>query len=333
MLSNESASLESVNCALCEQDNAELVLTSKDWLHHQPGEFRLVRCRQCGLVYVNPRPTRDSILKYYPADYEYAPTSAVSHRRKTWRQQLLQTILTRDYGYALPAARLPLGARPWVKLYHAFYKTIALPIFPWRPNGRLLDVGCGKGDYLAEQRRLGWQGAGIEINPFAVQYARGHLDLDVFEGDFASWDLPSASFDIVTMWWYLEHVADPVRVLELARHVLKPNGLLALGVPNWASLDAKIFGRAWYHLDTPRHLYMFTPTTLQALLRRAGFRTVFLRSASWLNDPAESVERWIELHSGARRTLPRMARLMLAPWGWLAARVQRGDLLFALANP
>ncbi|MBI5300721.1 MAG: class I SAM-dependent methyltransferase [Chloroflexi bacterium] len=325
--------LEYVRCVLCEQDDAQIVLTAQDWLHNLPGEFRVVRCGQCGMVYLNPRPTRADMLRFYPADYAYAPDVTTQHQKESWRARLHRAILIRDYGYPLPQPALPRWSNPIVAAYHALYQTIALPILLWRPSGRLLDVGCGKGDYLAAQRDLGWQVVGVEINPHAVRHARDVLNLEILDSDLADAPLAENSFDATTMWWYLEHVPDPLQVLRHARRLIKPDGVLVIGVPNWDSVDVKIFRDAWYHLDVPRHQSFFTPTTLTAMLRRAGFQTISLRGSSWLNDPAQSVERWLAIRRNKRWTMPGLVRKLLTPLGWLAGRSNRGSVMYALAYP
>ena len=331
---DETIQLEQVRCGLCGQDDAAIVLTTKDWLHNQPGEFHFVRCNKCGLVYLNPRPVRESILNYYPSDYAYAPTpvSDASTQPETRRSKLLQTILARYYSYPPRHTDSSATSRLFSSLYHTFYKMIALPIVKWRPAGRMLDVGCGKGDYLAAQRRLGWQVHGIEINPHAVQYARDVLKLDVFEGDIAQSNFPPDHFDVITMWWYLEHVHDPLHVLRQARQIIRRDGTLIVGVPNWNSLEARWFGRAWYHLDAPRHLYLFTPDVLDSMLRQAGFQTIALDFILWLDDPAQTIERWLKIRTGRERQLPKPLRLALAPLSWLAARVHRSSLIIATAQ-
>ena len=322
--------LEHVRCVLCEQDDAQLVFTTQDWLHHLPGEFRVVRCRQCGMVYLNPRPTRTDILRFYPEDYAYAATQ---RQKESWRARVHRAVLIRDYGYPMPEPALQEWLNPIAEGYHALYQTIALPILPWRGGGRLLDVGCGKGDYLAAQRDLGWQVVGVEINPHAVRHARDVLNLEILDSDLTDAHLAEHAFDAITMWWYLEHVPDPLQVLRHARRLIKPDGVLVIGVPNWDSVDAKIFRHVWYHLDVPRHQSFFTPATLTAMLRRAGFQRITLRGSSWLNDPAQSVERWLTIRLNKRWAMPTLGRRLLAPLGWLVGRANRGSVMYALAYP
>lgn len=321
---------ESIACALCGQDQPRLAQVAQDWLHDLPGEFRIVVCRQCGLAYQNPRPTAASLGAYYPADYAYAPSRPSA---PTLTQRLRQAVLNRYYGYTLPVPALPGWATALLPLYHQLYRTLAQPIVPWRAHGRVLDVGCGKGDYLAELQRLGWEVHGVEINPVAVRHARETLGLPVFEGDLLQSPYPPAHFDVLSMWWYLEHIPNPRAILEKARQLLQPQGELYIGVPNWASFEARLFGAAWYHLDAPRHLYLFSPATLTKLLTETGFQVAQHYHVSWLNDPAQSVERWLKVKFNAQRALPRWVRLALAPWGWGAARLGGSSLLIVRATP
>lgn len=326
---------EYTHCALCGCDDARPKYAAQDWLHHGPDQFHFVQCRRCSLVYLNPRPAAASILNYYPADYTYAPgaPSTAPGAPIPLRQKLFLSLLAHYYGFPIAQPDLPRLIRPYLGLYHQLYRTITLPVIPWRPDGRILDVGCGKGDYLAGLKRLGWHVHGVELNPHAVQYARQQLHLDIFEGNFLESHFPSGHFDVVTMWWYLEHVPNPVEILQEARRVLKRDGWLWLGVPNCESLEARVFGEAWYHLDAPRHLYLFTPATLAALLGRAGLRITRSHKMAWLNDPAQSVERWLEVRWGLKHTFPKALRLALAPLGWLEARLGLSSFLVIRAEP
>jgi len=326
--------LEYTPCALCGQDNTRQRLTSQDWLHGGPDKFTIVECQTCGLVYLNPRPTAANISRYYPDNYEYAPSRhhEADTNATSLSQQIRRSLQTLYYGYPQLGPNSPWLV-PLIGLYHRLYRTLALPIMPWRSGGRILDVGCGTGDYLAGLRQMGWAVQGIEINPHAVQHAREVLHLDVAQSDFLQARLPANHFDVVTMWWYLEHIPNPLQVLQEARRVLKPDGVLWLGVPNWAGWEARFFRTAWYHLDTPRHFYLFTPATLRAMLEHAGWSVRQRRNISWLNDPAESIERWRQMRTGHHRLLPRGLRLLLAPLGWLSARFGMGSLLVVAARP
>jgi SAM-dependent methyltransferase len=118
----------------------------------------------------------------------------------------------------------------------------------------------------------GWQVTGLDLSAATVQRLRSELGLNALSGTLPHPALAPQSFEVVTMWHVLEHVHQPLQVLREAHRLLVPSGLLLIEVPNLASLGFQWFGEAWYGLELPRHLSHFTPQTLQAMLRRAGFQ-------------------------------------------------------------
>ncbi len=141
-------------------------------------------------------------------------------------------------------------------------------------RGPVLDVGCGRGIMLAALRRLGYEARGQELNASAACHARRVLGLDVSTGDFLVAVLEPDYYQAVIFWHSLEHFPDPAEALVRARALLRPGGVLAVAVPNFDSLQARLFGRHWFHLDLPRHYFHFGARSLQALLARHGFRVV-----------------------------------------------------------
>jgi SAM-dependent methyltransferase len=159
-----------------------------------------------------------------------------------------------------------------------------------REAGKLLDVGCGKGGFLRAARDRGWRCFGVEISPQASDDAR-RMGLDVATGRFEDVHYPDGFFDVITMYHVLEHLHDPREALSKAYQLLKSEGLLVVAVPNFDSLQARIFRQRWYHLDAPRHLYHSTPRTLKMLLHEAGFKILETR---WF-----SVEQdWVGIAGG-----------------------------------
>jgi SAM-dependent methyltransferase len=137
------------------------------------------------------------------------------------------------------------------------------------PPARLLDAGAGRGRFVAAARRVGYQAEGVEPDPARVaagaRYGAAIEPVGIEEAT-----VEAGSLDAVTLWHVLEHVDDPAAALSRVAGWLRPGGALLVGVPNLDSLQARIGGERWYHLDLPRHRTHFTPAGLEALLRRHG---------------------------------------------------------------
>ena len=140
-----------------------------------------------------------------------------------------------------------------------------------RPRGRLLDVGCAAGFFLVEAQRH-YEVKGVEFSEFSSHFAREHFGLDVFTGSLAQARLPSAHFDLITLWDVIEHVPDPDVVLAEAARLLRPGGRLVLTTGDIGSAYAQRRGVKWHLLAPPWHLYYFSRKTITRLGANAGLR-------------------------------------------------------------
>lgn len=245
----------------------------RDWsFFTAPGSWTYWRCHDCESVYLNPLPRQEAIGRAYATYYTHVGvTSGLGWRRlKTrWKNERLSARLARNIG---PRLQLPdfLGSFVARKA-----KRMGLP-FGWQEladikPGELMDVGCGAGVTLALARQLGWSAHGLEMDPAAVQVARDD-GLDVQQGGFERLGEFNAAFDALVCSHVIEHVFDPVEMIRLMYAALRPGGILLLATPNAVSDVHQHFGRYWRGLEAPRHLVLFTETTLTALLTTAGFQ-------------------------------------------------------------
>ena len=170
------------------------------------------------------------------------------------------------------AGGAPRGARLVAPLLRAFDRRRLgfLVRAGAHPPGRLLDVGAGRGRFVVEARAAGWDAAGIEPSRRGVQAGRA-IGVELRQADIDDADVAAGSLDAVTLWHVLEHVEDPGAALERIAGWLRPGGVLLVGVPNLASVQARAGGTRWFHLDLPRHRTHFTPAGLHALLGAHGF--------------------------------------------------------------
>jgi 2-polyprenyl-3-methyl-5-hydroxy-6-metoxy-1,4-benzoquinol methylase len=148
--------------------------------------------------------------------------------------------------------------------------------------GRLLDVGCAAGFFVAEAEAQGWDAQGVDVSEEIVAWGRAHVSERLAAMPFVRVELTPASVHAVTMWDYIEHSIDPQSDLERVHKILEPGGLLALSTGDVRSVVARWSGRRW-HLLTPRHHnYFFSAVTLGRMLRGAGLEVVSeAHNAAW----------------------------------------------------
>ncbi|CAN5919826.1 methyltransferase domain-containing protein [soil metagenome] len=259
MTTSSTQALETVEaCDLC---GGRRFRTRKEWrdlLLFGPEIWRLVACLDCGLHFINPRPSREAIGAFYPADY---PAHAASPTQpKPWHVAV-----------SSESAEPGLLRRTWLH----FRQDLSWYRFPrWQGEGRVLDVGCGSGGrYLDVLRGLGWTTHGVDPCQHAIAAAasKGHTAV---VGMAEDQHFPDHSMDVVTMWHVLEHTHSPAQALEACFRMLRPGGQLSLCIPNYGSLQARVFGPYWWSCDAPRHLFQFTRRTVRRYLEQAGFRVV-----------------------------------------------------------
>lgn len=193
----------------------------------------------------------------------------------------------------------------------------------------ILDVGSGPGVFLDLVKRAGWEGMGIELNRRAAAASRERYGIEVREGTIESVEFPRASFDVVTLWDILEHVSDPRRMLERARELLKPGGLLAIETPNAdALLDRVAILLARVGVPGPaatfyglHHLTLWNPKNLRRLLENIGFR---LEEIKFDSTPAGRIFRGSSLHD-------RLMRCGVGVVQWYGKVLRRENKIIILA--
>lgn len=296
-----------VACNICQSSNYSVLYQGRDRLHGLGGPFSLVECQRCGLIYLNPRPTRDEIGRYYPPNY--APYAQGIEGAKGFLSSL-------DYHYGIAKRCCMITKR--------------------KEPGRILDIGCGVGHFLNGMKQRGWQVFGTEISEPAAAYAREQFGLEVHVGELEEAKFPVAYFDAVTLWHVLEHLHDPLATLKEINRLLKDDGLLVFAIPNWHSVDARLFGEYWVGLDMPRHLYVFPRCALEELLAKSGFKMgetkcffgghgAFALSLRFLLEEKLPRGRFKEFPLWLLYTNP--MRLIASPYFYLVDRLGRGAII------
>ena len=226
-------------CNLCRRRvDADARLWTKDG-------FDVLRCPRCSLVFRADPPDVAELPGIYALDY-FRDDVAGANRN----------------GYADYLRDEPLHRRNARRRLNALATRSA-------GAGRLLDVGCAAGFFVAEAVDAGWAAEGVDVSREMVACSRRNLRVDVTEGTLQSID--GGPFDAITMWDYIEHAVDPAADIACAGALLRRGGILALSTGDVESLVARVSGRRW-HLLTPRHHnFFFSRRTLRRLLGEAGF--------------------------------------------------------------
>jgi SAM-dependent methyltransferase len=301
-----------------------------------PGSWTLQRCRGCGSAYLDPRPSPETIELAYRTYYTHggsSPPPPVGRFRRGLANDYRRSRFGYTEGPIVPGGRLVARLAP----SRAAIVAREIRHLPAKKGGRLLDVGCGSGAFLAHIQALGWRAEGIDPDPTAVAQAR-EAGLAVTQRTVSDLhqEANRGSFDAVTLSHVIEHLHDPGGNLRLLYEFMRPGALLWIATPNLNGLGLRHFGAAWLGLDPPRHLVLFTRASLERLVGTAGFETLPAPPASPLAtlmfDQSEAIAQG-RLPSegpvgGARRT-----RALAKVANWVALRDGRyADELVLLAR-
>ena len=203
-------------------------------------EFQLLYDETYDMLVTYPRPSSEALPKYYDSEDYISHTDGSRNLFEQAYQFVKQISLKRKR-----------------KLLNSLKKT----------KGAVLDIGAGTGDFLSAMQADGWEVSGTEPNPRASHLAQEKgVQLGTSTSDFLE-----NSFDVVTLWHVLEHVADLNAQISELKRLVKDNGFLIIAVPNFRSYDAKYYSEFWAAYDTPRHLYHFSAKSIQLLFEEAGF--------------------------------------------------------------
>jgi 2-polyprenyl-3-methyl-5-hydroxy-6-metoxy-1,4-benzoquinol methylase len=312
----EAVKLEVTDCPLCGPAPTVRVVSGFDRLHDLPGEFTVVECSRCGLLRTNPRPTPETIGFYYPPNYG----------------PYLGTVVASQAEGGLKAKLVNLGKQ--------LLQTKST-VIPAMAPGRLLEIGCASGSYLHAMAARGWQVEGIEFSPEAAASAR-KLGYRVDAGAVETIERDDAEFDLITGWMVVEHLHQPLAVLRKLRRWVKPQGKLAISVPNAGSLERRVFGTRWYALHLPAHLYHYDPASIRKLMAAAGWRVTKIHHHRSLANLVASAGYLLrdKGHKRLGQTLidfpeksGRLGALLLFPFAWIAALFGQTGRMTVWAEP
>ncbi len=238
---------EKIVCPICEGNKLNIYLKTFDRFQKTKiDDFSIVKCENCDFVFLNPRPDINNINQYYDND-GYDPFLSTD-KKPSLRDKFY--VFLRNYN-----------------LSNKYSKISKIKPSP----GKILDIGCATGEFLEKFKKYNWQCTGVEVSEDARNVAKSKK-INLYSSIH---DIPeNEKFDIITMWHVLEHVHDLNDSIKKINSLLKDNGSLIIAVPNINSYDAKIYGKNWIALDTPRHLYHFSEKTISQLFRNYNMNLI-----------------------------------------------------------
>lgn len=234
-----------------------------------PGQWRYRQHSQTGHLWLDPRPGELNVGELY-ADYYTHSAVEPAATPGLW-QQAISAALAARLGYPAPdhvsvLAHL-LSRMPSV----GDAAELEMMRIPASETGRILDVGCGGGEFLRRMRKAGWDVVGVEPDLKAAARLAAQEGFPVYESLERLIQEPEWKFDVIVLNHVIEHLPDPVGVLGLLRGLLATGGRVLLTTPNASSLGARLFGEFWRGLEPPRHFNVFTPDSMRQALGYAGF--------------------------------------------------------------
>lgn len=246
MLVMSQSTTTRVHYPTCPVCGSEAIKPLFDAMDHTVSQetFSVWGCRSCQARFTQDIPDEAHIGPYYQSD------AYISHSNTS--QGLINQLYQRVRRYTLQQK-------------HKLVRQVSK-----RKQGRLLDYGCGTGDFAGTMQLAGWDVLGLEPDSSARKLAAERHDLAVAKSDHL-FQLDADRFDVITMWHVLEHVHRLHDTLDQLHTVLRPDGVLLVAVPNYQSGDAAHYGENWAAYDVPRHLYHFSPPAMQCIMEQHGF--------------------------------------------------------------
>lgn len=227
--------LEFVACNICKKNDYKVYL-KKD-------TFTIVKCQNCGLIYVNPRLNENELLKiyddlYFTGERRYGIEDYFGRGRKSAQKRA--------------------------------YETIQI-IKKHKRQGNILDVGCAGGIFLKVAQENNFNAYGIEVSKYAVEAAEKILNLKIELGTLEKCKFKNKFFDVITLLDVIEHFPDPYCSLQKINSLLKDDGIILIYTPNINSLPFYVIKEGWGIIAPEHHLHYFSPETIEMLLNKTGF--------------------------------------------------------------
>ena len=274
-------------CGICGEQIYEQI---EDRRFNVAGKFNFSLCPACGLLWLDPRPVISDLHKCYRSPSQSDDIKSHNEKHPHTIITLLKDYFRKNvfcgaYGYRHLHPRHILCRLGKALTKIPFFSSKAIyglgPLFPHFQNGPdslIVDIGCGsKAEYLKIMKNLGWKVLGIDTDRNAVKKVKDN-GIPIFSGTLEQARLPDAVADQITMMHVIEHLPDPLNTIDESFRILKKGGRLVVRTPNADSLGHKVFQRNYFHLDPPRHLFIFSPQSISMLFQKSPFKNFYFKT-------------------------------------------------------
>jgi 2-polyprenyl-3-methyl-5-hydroxy-6-metoxy-1,4-benzoquinol methylase len=231
-------------CPVCKCEHLKKFLSVKDHSVSQE-QFEILQCQNCSFCFTQNIPEQENIGKYYASE------NYISH------SDTQQGIVNKLYHVV---RKITLNSKKNLIQKETLLST-----------GKILDIGCGTGAFLQTMKNAGWDITGLEPDAAAREKAKSLYDIEP-QPSPELFNFSENKFDAITMWHVLEHVHQLQEYIAQLKKILTPNGKIFIAVPNYISYDAEYYGENWAAYDVPRHLYHFSPQSMQQLMQQHGLK-------------------------------------------------------------
>jgi len=279
----ESKKMET--CYLCNSRGHVIYRNVKDRLYNVPGEWNVRKCNSkiCGLVWIDPMPIDADIWKLYKNYFTHNESNQddcsnsscmqVDTKISFLNSSIKRALFSHYYNYEeYKAGGLTSLLVSLLSMMSLFRSRMGRKVM-WLNGGwrnRLLDYGCGNGQFLGQMKNIGWDVVGYELDKQAAKVASDSFSINVYTGNFSEVAEKEGLFDVITLSHVIEHLPDPEHILQECKKKLKPGGKLVIVTPNFESLGSRYFKEYWRPLETPRHLYLFNTQTLSKIAEKTN---------------------------------------------------------------
>lgn len=301
------------NCEVCGSKDIQFLFKQNDKNLNINKEFSLFRCNTCNSLFPNPQPTSKELEKYYPHDKYYSLKKIYSKEES--KKTKINLFLYKLY--------FDLKSKKYImKILFSPLKFIVRGT-KIKNGDKLLDIGCGSGQFLYDMKEFGMDVYGIEPGEFDKE-GKNKYKLNIKNSDLINAKYSKDFFDIITINHVLEHLSNPDKQIKETYRILKKGGVLIIGIPNSNSLAYRIFGKNWHQLDVPRHLCNYSDKNIKILLEKNGF---MIKKIRYNSRPSQFVVSLYFLLGIKNREgkLNRILELLFLPLTWIVNSLKAGD--------